>query len=102
MLVHVEDFTFAEQWADGDVIKVKRAKPYHLGYVTKQRLPLSPDFEATCGHRRQSSEKIVGVRISFTADAKALIASQHTRPGPRAPLPSISAVGPRPEEIRAA
>ena len=83
MLVHVEDFAFAEQWADGDIIKVIRARPRHLPYLTKQRLPLSPDFEATCGHRRQPSEKIVGVRLSFSAGAKALIAAQRSRQSAR-------------------
>jgi hypothetical protein len=78
MLVHIEDFAFAEQCADGDIIQVKRAKPYHLDYITKQRLPLSPDFEAAHGHRRQPSERIVGVRLSFSTDAKALIASRRS------------------------
>ena len=94
MLVHVEDFAFAEQWADGDIIKVIRARPRHLPYITKQRLPLSPDFEATCGHRRQPSEKIVGVRLSFSAGAKALIAAQRSRQSARvSPLPLKVAYG---------
>jgi hypothetical protein len=78
MLVHVEDLAFAEEWADGDTINVKRAKPCHLNYITKQRRPLSPDFEATCGHSRQRSEKIIGARLSYSADAKALIAAQRS------------------------
>jgi hypothetical protein len=77
LLAHVEDFSFARQLGDGDVIHVIRAKPHHLGYITKQRLPGSPEFEATCRHRRQSSERIVGVRMSFTADAKALNVKSH-------------------------
>jgi hypothetical protein len=83
LLIHVEDFAFAKQWVDGDIIQVKRAKPYHLDYITKQRLPLRPDFEATCGHRRQPSEKIAGVRLSFSTDAKALIAAQRSQQSAR-------------------
>ena len=78
VLVHVENFAFARQWADGDVTDVIRARADHLDYITKQRLPLSPDFEATLGHRRQPSEKIAGVRLSFSADAKALITAQRS------------------------
>ena len=55
------------------------AKPGHLGYITKQRLPFSPDVEAAHWHHRQSSEKIIGVRLSLSADAKALIVSQRSR-----------------------
>jgi hypothetical protein len=99
MLVHVEDFAFAEQWADGDIIKVIRARPRHLPYLTKQRLPLSPDFEATCRHRRQAGEKIVGARLSFNADAKALIAAQRSKQSVMASrLPSK----PSPAESRSA
>jgi hypothetical protein len=99
MLVHVEDFAFTEQWAVGDIIKVIRAKPRHLPYITKQRLPLSPDFEAGCGHRRQPGERIVGVRLNFSADAKALIAAQRSRP-PRleqsAAIAALPSMVPRP------
>jgi len=66
---HVDDFAFARQRTDGDAIDAIRARADHVAYITKQRLPLSPDFEATCGHRRQPSEKIVGARLSFSADA---------------------------------
>jgi hypothetical protein len=83
LLVRVEDFAFAKQWADGEIINVRRAKPYHLAYITKQRLPLSPNFEATCEHFRQAGEKIVGVRLSFSADAKALIAAQRSKQSAR-------------------
>jgi hypothetical protein len=79
LLVHVEDFAFAEQKADGDIINVTRAKPYHFRYITKQRVPFGPGIDATHWHRRQSSEKIVGVRLSFSVDAKALITAQRTK-----------------------
>jgi hypothetical protein len=76
MLVHVEKFAFARQLADGDALDVIRARVEHPAYITKQRLPFSPEVEATHSHRRQPSEKIVGVRLSYSADAKALIASK--------------------------
>jgi hypothetical protein len=79
MLVRVEDFAFAKQKADGDIINVTRAKPYHLRYITKQRVPFGPGIDGTHWHRRQSSEKIVGVRLSFSMDAKALITAQRSK-----------------------
>ena len=94
LLVHVENFAFAEQWADGDIIKVIRARPDHLAYITKQRLPFSPEVETTHWHRRQPSEKIAGARLSFNADAKALIAAQRSRQSARvSPLPLKVAYG---------
>jgi hypothetical protein len=79
MLVRVEDFAYAKQKADGDIINVTRAKPYHLGYITKQRVPFGPEIDTTHWHRRQPGEKIVGVRLSFSMDAKALIAAQRLK-----------------------
>jgi hypothetical protein len=79
LLVHVENFVFAKQLADGDTIDVIRARPYHLAYITKQRLPFSPEIEATHWHRRQPSEKIAGVRLSLSTDARALIAAQRSQ-----------------------
>jgi len=35
-----------------------------LAYITKQRLPFSPEVEATHWHRRQPSERVVGVRFA--------------------------------------
>jgi hypothetical protein len=94
MLVHVEDFLFAKQLGDGDVIDVIRARPDHLAYITKQRLPFSPEVEATHWHRRQAGEKIAGARLSFNADAKALIAAQRSRQSARvSPLPLKVAYG---------
>jgi hypothetical protein len=79
LLVHVDNFAFARQLADGDVINVIRARPDHLAYITKQRLPFSPEVEATHWHRRQPGEKIAGVRLSFSTDAKALITAQRSK-----------------------
>ena len=53
-----------------------------LAYITKQKLPFSPEVEATHWHRRQPSERVVGVRLSFSMDAKALIASQRSKEQP--------------------
>ena len=37
----------AQQLAKPDVIHASKAKPHHIAYSTKQRLSLSPEFEAT-------------------------------------------------------
>jgi len=59
---------------DGRVVNVKATmKDVHLGYITKQRLPLSPEFEATTNHKRKSSDPIRGVRMSLNRDAKCLL-----------------------------
>jgi hypothetical protein len=98
MLVRVDDFAFAKQKADGDIINVTRAKPYHLRYITKQRVPFGPGIDATHWHRRQPSERIVGVRLSLSMDAKALITAQRSKQSA-----SISALPSRPSaESRAA
>jgi hypothetical protein len=99
MLVHVEKFAFAKQLADGNALDVIRARVEHRAYITKQRLPFSPEVEATHWHLRQASEKISGVRLSYSADAKALIASQRSQEQSAgvAALPAR-----RPMEIRAA
>jgi hypothetical protein len=71
MLIHVARGNFAlERIADGSIIDVKRAVKEHINYITKHRLPLSPEFEATTTHRRKSSDPIRGVLISFNQDAK--------------------------------
>lgn len=71
MLLHVARGNSAlEHIADGSIIDVKRAVKEHIKYITKHRLPLSPEFEATTTHRRKSSDPIRGVLISFNQDAK--------------------------------
>jgi hypothetical protein len=77
VLAHVENFAFARQISDGAIVNVIRARPNHLDYITKQRLPFSPEVEAGHWRYRQSSEKIVGARLSFSTDAKALIAARN-------------------------
>jgi hypothetical protein len=42
-----------------------------------------PGIDTTHWHRRQSSEKIVGVRLSFSMDAKALITAQRSKESAR-------------------
>ena len=69
-----------ERIADGTIIDVKTAVKKHIDYITKQRRPLSPEFEATTTHRRKSSDPITGVLISFNEDARNLF--NHEEPDP--------------------
>jgi hypothetical protein len=74
LLLHENrDDSAIERIADGTVIDVKPAINKHIGYITKQRRPQSPEFEATINHRRKSSDPIRGVLISFNTDAKDLL-----------------------------
>jgi hypothetical protein len=100
VLAHVSNFGLARQISDGDTIDIRAARREHLAYITKQRLPFRPEIEATHWHRRQASEKIVGARISFSADAKALIAAQRFRSTSKAQ--AARSCDSLPEEIRAA
>ena len=61
-------------WGDGTIIHIKPAKLLHVGYITKERHPLSPDFEKVTQHQRQKSAPFRGQRWSLTPAAKALIA----------------------------
>jgi hypothetical protein len=71
MLLHVTEGNSAlKRIADGTIINVKRAIWKHINYITKHRLPLSPEFEATTTHRRTASDPIRGVLLSFNKDAK--------------------------------
>jgi DNA-binding transcriptional regulator YiaG len=93
-LVHVEhkNIDVIERWADiYDPKPVKRREkldvPIHarpavatdIGYVTKQRLPFSPEYEARCPHRRQRGAVIPGKRWTATREALALL---ETKPEP--------------------
>ena len=75
MLLHVARGNGALlRLSDGLVIDSRPANDAHFGYITKARLPSSPEFEATTTHRRQGGQAAIkGVRISFNADAKALL-----------------------------
>ena len=74
MLLHVARGNSAlERIADGSIVDVKRAVKEHLNYITKHRLPLSPEFEATTTHRRKSSDPIRGVLISFNREARKIL-----------------------------
>jgi hypothetical protein len=76
MLAHVAPGNDAlARVSDGTIIRSRPAVPSDAGYLTKQRLPLSPEFEATTTHKRQASVKIPGPRRSFNADAVALMAA---------------------------
>jgi hypothetical protein len=76
MLAHVAPGNDAlARKSDGHVVSSRPAVPSDAGYLTKQRLPLSPEFEATTTHKRQASVKIPGPRLSFNADAVALMAA---------------------------
>ena len=59
--------------ADGSVIDMRKAAKCHPNYLTKNRRPLSPEFERIVGHRRKKGEAFKGRRWSFTQDAIQLI-----------------------------
>ena len=61
-------------WGDGTITHIKRAKLWHVGYVTKERHPLSPDFEKVTPHLRQKSAPFRGQRWSLTPAARTLLA----------------------------
>jgi hypothetical protein len=61
-------------WGDGTKIHIKKAKLWHVGYLTKERHPLHPDFEKQIQHLRQKSAPFRGKRWSLTPAARALLA----------------------------
>ena len=60
-------------------IHIRRAASTDVGYVTKQRLPLSPDFETRISHWRKKGARIPGKRWTATAAALALSAVDAAR-----------------------
>jgi hypothetical protein len=62
-----------ERLSDSGIVQWRPAVASDPDYISKQRLPLAPDFEAQIMHKRQASVKIAGARLSFTADAKAFM-----------------------------
>lgn len=62
---------------DGEIVRADTFPLSRVGqvvrYRTKQRLPLSPDFEKHTNHRRQRGSPIRGRRASFTKAALTLL-----------------------------
>lgn len=75
LLVHVPRHLQNEfsGWGDGIVTDIRSASPKHVGYISKQRQPLPPDFEKVVSHRRKKGAPFRGRRWSLTPDAKALL-----------------------------
>lgn len=77
--------------ADGVLIDIRPANDRHVGYITKARLPLSKEFEATCGHRRQGGQDAIkGARLSLNGDAKALLSASKKRALVALPVPAMA------------
>jgi hypothetical protein len=92
------DMKIVARWAD--VFEPKRTGKRHdvtmharpaclndIGYMTKQRLPLSPDFEANTTHRRKPGGFIPGPRWALTKHFRAMAALERSEvPPPVRPL----------------
>jgi hypothetical protein len=80
------------RFEDGPWVTVKQVYNLRglLGYVTKQRQRLSPDFEKRINRRWQSAMPIPGPRWTLTGDAKKALASET---GPTCGRTDISAAG---------
>lgn len=76
MLVYVEDQSRLELLGDGELVHVRQAVPTDRQYMTKERIPGSPEFKKIMADRYgpyRKAEKIKGVKISFNSDAKILL-----------------------------
>lgn len=79
MRVERRDYDIIDRKADGVIIKAAflntaAAREAKANYITKQRRPLSPDFEARQQHRyERNPAPVPGKRISFCKYAKALL-----------------------------
>jgi hypothetical protein len=78
---------YCDDMADSDAAHAIPAQPCHIGYVTKERLPLSPEFEAMTTHKRRAGARIPGPRFTMTAAAKGLFASKQ-QPASEASAPA--------------
>ena len=76
VLVYVEDQSRLESFGDGELVHVRKAVPTDRQYMTKERIPGSPEFKKIMADRYgpyRPAEKIKGVKISFNSDAKILL-----------------------------
>lgn len=76
VLVYVEDQSRLESFGDGELVHVRKAVPTDRQYMTKERIPGSPEFKKIMADRYgpyRKAEKIKGVKISFNSDAKILL-----------------------------
>lgn len=91
MLIHEARGNDAlERIADGIEIDCRPAHAKSVDYITKTRLPVGDAItEASNPHKRQGGQAAIkGARISFNADAAALLAFDKVKP------PSVSATPP--------
>ena len=74
-LLHVrpQNFDVLARIADGISIHFRTAAMTDPAYITKHRLPGSPEFEAYAGHKRRRGAKITGQRVHYTQAAKTLL-----------------------------
>jgi hypothetical protein len=87
------DMKIVARWADmfeprrtgkqHDVtIHARPACSTDIAYMTKQRLPLSPDFEANTAHRRKPGGFIPGPRLTITRHFRAMAALERSEVPP--------------------
>lgn len=85
-LVRIEpkDLDLLQQYRDAIVKPLKFSRREindKVDYATKQRLPLSPEFEKNCSHQRQAGSAIRGPRASYTAAARSIIETRQSLMG---------------------
>jgi hypothetical protein len=66
--------------------RVRRAAPTDVGYITKERLPLPPEFEKRVSHWRKKGALLPGKRWSATKGALALLADDTASATSSAPI----------------
>lgn len=91
-MLHIDkaNHDIIDRYADGKVIDVDHLprpldRDAMANYITKQRRPLSPDFEKQNRHRYEKEPApIHGKRISFSKEAKAILDAQQAQSAPLA------------------
>lgn len=80
-LVHIlpRNMDILQRMADGEIIHFRKSVPTDPAYITKHRLPGSPEFEAYVGHKRRKGAPIRGQRSHYTRAAKDLLKASHQK-----------------------
>jgi hypothetical protein len=76
--IEKRDFDLLDRYSNETIVArsfVRSRLSQVVAYRTKQRLPLSPTFEAVTNHQRQKGAPIRGRRASFTRAAREFLAS---------------------------
>jgi hypothetical protein len=79
-LAHIprSEIALVERLHAPPMVHARRSAPTDIGYITKERCPLPPEFERQVTHQRKKCQRMPGKRWAATSAAVALIEPMQT------------------------